>query len=65
MLVGVVSFSYSTGTLSSLIPSYDTSESETKEKVATLNEIHKQYNLSVTLFNKLVKTIKYDHKKKR
>ena len=65
MLIGVVSFSYSTGVLTSIITSYDTTECEVKEKIATLNDIHRQYHMDITLFNRVVKTIKYDHAKKR
>ena len=65
MLVGVVSFSYSTGALSSIITSYDTSESEIKEKIATLNEIHRRYKMDISLFNKLASSIRYDHNKKQ
>jgi len=39
MLVGVFSFSFATGSLSSIISSYDHSEALLKEKIATLNQI--------------------------
>lgn len=64
MIIGVLTFSYMTGSLSSIIHSYDHSEAQLKEKIATLNSISSEYNLDVELFNKLAKTIKYDHSKK-
>lgn len=39
MLVGVLSFSFATGALSSIITSYDSKEAELREKIATLNEL--------------------------
>jgi hyperpolarization activated cyclic nucleotide-gated potassium channel 1 len=64
MILGVLTFSYMTGALSSIIQSYDNSEAQLKEKISTLNEISAEYNLDVNLFNKLAQTIKYDHSKK-
>ena len=63
MLLGVVSFSFITGSLSSIITSYDSSEATLKEKIAILNNIQKEYKVENDLFNKLAKTIKYDHSK--
>ena len=39
MLVGVISFSFTTGALASIITSYDSKEAMIQEKIATLNEI--------------------------
>ena len=65
MLLGVVSFSFATGTIASIITSYDSQEAMLKEKIATLNEMQIEYDLDILLFNKLAKTIKYDHTKKK
>lgn len=64
MLIGVFSFSFATGTLSAIIQSIDERDAQLKEKIATLNEIKIQYGVDRTLFNKLVRTIHYDHRKK-
>lgn len=40
MLIGVMSFSYTTGALSSLIASSDSKESQLKEKMGMLLDIH-------------------------
>ena len=39
MLIGVISFSFATGALSSIISNYDASQAKLKEKMATLNDI--------------------------
>lgn len=64
MLIGVVTFSFTTGSLSSVMTCYDSKEADLKEKIATLNEISNEYLIDIQLFNKLAKTIKYDHSKK-
>lgn len=64
MITGVVAFSFATGALSSIISNYDSTEAKLKEKMATLNDIQGEYKINDDLFNKLVKTIKYDHSKK-
>jgi Ion channel len=63
MLIGVVSFSFATGALASIISSYDSREADLKEKIATLNEIKKDYKIDNDLFNRLAKVLRYDHKK--
>lgn len=63
MLIGVISFSFATGVLSSIISSYDSKEALLKEKISTLNELKKQYKIDKNLFNRLARTIRYDHRK--
>ena len=65
MILGVLTFSFVTGSLSSIITSYDSKEAQLKEKIATLNDISNEYRLDIDLFNKLAKTVKYDHSKKQ
>jgi hypothetical protein len=65
MIVGVISFSFATGALASILTSYDSKEALMKEKISTLNDITMEYDLDINLFNKLAKTIKYDHTKKK
>ena len=36
-----------------------------KEKISTLNYITMEYDFDIDLFNKLAKSIKYDHSKKQ
>jgi len=65
MLIGVLSFSFATGALSSIISNYDSSEAKLKEKISTLNSIQSEYNIELELYNKCVKTVHYDHSKKQ
>ena len=64
MIIGVISFSFATGALSSIISNYDSSEAKLKEKISTLNSIQNDYKIDIDLYNKLIKTIKYDHSRK-
>lgn len=65
MIIGVLVFSFTTGSLSAIITSIDSRDTQLKEKIATLNEISNEYHLDLETFNRLVKTIKYDHSKKQ
>jgi hypothetical protein len=47
MLLGVVSFSFATGTIASIITSYDSQEAVLKEKIATLNDMQIEYDLDI------------------
>lgn len=64
MLMGVVAFSFATGAITSIMSDYDSNEAENKAKITVLNDIHNDYTLESDLFNRLTKTIKYDHSKK-
>ena len=63
MLIGVISFSFATGSLASIISNYDSSEAKLKEKMAVLVEIQRQYEIGEQMFDELRKAIKYDHSK--
>ena len=45
MIIGVIAFSFATGSLSSILSNYDAKEAFVKEKMATLNEIEKEYKI--------------------
>jgi hyperpolarization activated cyclic nucleotide-gated potassium channel 2 len=47
MLLGVVSFSFATGTIASIITSYDSQEAVLKEKIATLNDMQIEYDVDI------------------
>jgi hypothetical protein len=57
MLVGVISFSFATGTLSSVIQSYDNKNSMLKEQMDILQDLQDQYNFDIDLFNEISKHI--------
>jgi uncharacterized membrane protein len=64
MIIGVIAFSFATGALSSIIANIDQSEAILKEKMATLSDIEFEYKINKTLYNNLVKSIRYDQSKK-
>lgn len=64
MLAGVISFSFATGTLASLISSYDSKNGQLKEKMDALTDIQEEYNLDIDLYNEISKNIQYNHRKK-
>ena len=65
MIIGVISFSFATGSLSSIIANYDSSEAQLKEKLSILNAIQDEYSIDLDLYNKCVRTVRYDHSKKQ
>lgn len=64
MLIGVMSFSFTTGALSSLIATIDSKESQLKEKMSVLHDIQKEFKVDHDLFNELSRTVQYNHRKK-
>ena len=46
MIFGVVAFSFATGTLSSILQSFDASHAYLKEKLLVLDKLNEKFNLS-------------------
>lgn len=65
MLIGVISFSFMTGALSSIISNYDNSEAALKEKLAVLNDITAQFDIDPDFHSQLVKHLQLNHKKRQ
>jgi hypothetical protein len=65
MTVGVVSFSFATGSISSIIAKHDSAEAKLKQKVTMLDSISREYAFPQELFNKVMRVIKFDHVKKK
>lgn len=61
MIFGVFTFSFSIGSLSSVLSNLDSQEAKLKERLNTLNEMRKEYKIPFTLYNKLHRALKYDH----
>ena len=61
MLVGVITFSLATGTVSSIITSDRSEQAILDEKMRTLEIIKKEYDIDRDLFTKLIKAVNYDH----
>ena len=59
MLIGVILFSFATGSISSIISSADSEDAKLKEKMETLTGLQSEYDLDDKLFNKLARALKY------
>jgi voltage-gated potassium channel len=64
MIIGVISFSFATGALSSIISNYDSSEALLNEKISKLNSIQSTYKIDASLYKKCMQTVRYDHSRK-
>ena len=60
MIIGVISFSFASGSLASILQNYDASNAVMKEKIAVLNRLYKEFYLPLDLYSRLKQTIKYD-----
>ena len=60
MVIGVISFSFATGTLSSILSNIDSSRAKIKEKYGILSELKQEYEISNTLYDELRHALKYD-----
>jgi potassium voltage-gated channel Eag-related subfamily H protein 6/hyperpolarization activated cyclic nucleotide-gated potassium channel 2 len=65
MIIGVLAFSFSTGSLSSFQTQHDSSQAILREKMNTLNQINQQYHISPNLFDEIRRLIKYEHQKSK
>lgn len=63
MFVGVFFYSFTIGTLSSLLNELDTKEASFDEKLNVLSQIKHKYALDNILFVRIKKAIKYGHYK--
>jgi len=53
MIIGVVAFSFATGSLASILQNYDVQNAKFAEKVLILNRIYKNYYLPLDLYQRL------------
>ena len=63
MVIGVVSFSFATGALSSIISNIDSSNAKLKQKLKLLLELKEEYHLSNHLYDELRNALKFDHQR--
>jgi hypothetical protein len=61
MCIGVCSYSFAIGSLSSVLSSLDSKQAKFKQKLNTLEEFKRDYNLNFEIYHKLKKALKYDH----
>ena len=53
MLIGVICFSFASGSLSSILSSLDSTSAELKEKMGVLNRIYSQYGIPLEFYGRL------------
>ncbi len=63
MIIGVWSYSFAIGSLSSLMSSFDSKEAKLKEKMDVLEGLSQDYKLNYDTYLKMKKALKYDHSK--
>ena len=61
MVIGVISFSFATGTLSSILSNLDSSNAKLKAKLGLLLDIKEEYKLPNSLYDDLRSALKFDH----
>ncbi len=61
MFIGVMSYSYAIGSLSSVLSSLDSKDAKLKQKLSTLEEFNRDYKISPDLYIRLKKAVKYDN----
>jgi hypothetical protein len=57
MVIGVIGFSYATGTLSSIIQNFDAQDVQQKQKLVVLNRVYQEFQLPLDLYLKLKQQI--------
>jgi hypothetical protein len=57
MILGVFAFSFATGTLASIIATYDSKQGKLQEKLGILDDIQDDYEITVDFYNELSKNI--------
>ena len=63
MILGVIGFSFASGSLASILQNVDTQSTHLEEKLFTLNRIYKEYYLPLKLYTELKQSLKYSQKK--
>ena len=61
MLIGVIAFSFATGSISNMIANADTAEDKLRQKMDILKELNVEYGIDNSLYNKVVKALKYGY----
>ena len=65
MVVGVITYSFSVGSLSSILSSLDSRQATLNEKLEILNSIKNDFNVPMDMYMRLRKALKYDHSKNK
>ena len=59
MIIGVLAFSFASGSLSSILSIYDFQNAKYKEQLTVLNKIHKEYKMDLVLYANLKAAINH------
>ncbi len=62
MMIGVVSFTFISGSLSSIISNFDQSSANIQEKLLFLNKLKLNYGIEGDLYEDCSRAIRYDEK---
>ena len=63
MVIGVISFSFATGTLSSILSNMDSSQAKLKHKLRLLLQLRDEYDIPPSLYDELRNALKFDHQR--
>ena len=62
MVIGVISFSFMNGSLTSILANHDQKNAALNEKISILNNIHSDYVLPLDLYMQCKKNLEYSNK---
>ena len=65
MIIGVFLYSYTIGSLSSILLSLDSRREKLNKKMEILVELSREFNMSKVFYNRLANALEYDHKQSR
>mmetsp|Transcript_36559 Transcript_36559/g.56119 ORF Transcript_36559/g.56119 Transcript_36559/m.56119 type:complete len:101 (-) Transcript_36559:2042-2344(-) len=60
MIIGVVAFSFASGSLASILQNYDSTNAKYEEKLQMLNNVYKKYNLPNDLYSRLKQSFRFN-----
>ena len=63
MTIGIIAFSFASGSLSSIMSSYDANEADFNQKLLLIQKLKKQYNFSDELESELNSAVRYEFTK--
>lgn len=62
MIIGVIAFSFASGSLASILQHYDNSNAKHKEQLSILNKLFKDYKLPLSLYSSLKQSLNFQAK---
>lgn len=65
MIIGVFVYSYTIGSLSTLLLNLDSRREKLNKKIELLAELSKEFSMSKAFYNRLAGALEYNHKQSR